>query len=266
MENCPLVTIITIAYNGEKTIADTIRSVEAQKYPNLEYIVVDGGSTDKTLDIVRQFGNVVTTLVSEKDEGISDAFNKGLRLANGSIIGLINADDWYEDGTIEKVVAAMPGSDIVYGDLRLWKDGRTDFIYKGDHNHLVKEMTVNHPTVFVRKECYDRLGYFDKNFRCAMDYDLMLRFLMNGSRFRYVPAVLANMRWEGLSDNKWMLGCRETLTIKNKYLPQRKWRNRLYYYKHVLANGAPRVLKQFGLGFIIRFYRTWFSKVKKVYE
>jgi len=266
MENCPLVTIITIVYNGEKTIADTIRSVEAQKYPNLEYIIVDGGSRDKTLDIVRQFSNTVTTVISEKDEGISDAFNKGLRLAKGEIIGLINADDWYEDGALEKVVAAMPGYDIVYGDLRLWKDGQTDFIYRGDHAHLAKEMTVNHPTVFVHKECYDRLGLFDKNYKCAMDYELMLRFMVNGVRFRYIPSVLANMRWEGLSDTRWMLGCRETLTIKNKYLPGRKGQNRIYYYKHVLANGAPRVLKKLGLGFITRIYRTYFSKVKKVYE
>jgi len=266
MENYPLVTIITIVFNGEKFIADAIRSVKAQRYPNIEYIVVDGGSKDGTLDIVGQFADTVTFLISEKDEGISDAFNKGLRLAKGEIIGIINADDWYEHDTVEKVVAAMPDLDVVYGDLRLWKGDKVDFIYKGDHRHLINEMTVNHPTVFVRRQCYDRFGYFDKKFRCAMDYDLMLRLWVNGCRFGYIPGVLANMRWEGVSDSRWLLGCQETLAIKNRYLARRHWRNRLYFYKHVLANGAPRLLKRFGLGFVTRFYRTYLSKVKKVYE
>ncbi|HEV9037865.1 MAG TPA: glycosyltransferase family 2 protein [Puia sp.] len=261
-----LVTIITIVYNGEKYIEDTIRSVGAQTYPNIEYIIVDGGSTDSTPDIIGKYRDTVTTLIMEKDEGISDAFNKGLRLAKGEIIGIINADDWYEPDTVEKVVAAMPDHDIVYGRLRLWKDDRPDFVCEGDHNYLVSEMTINHPTVFARKEVYDRWGGFDKKYKCAMDYDLVLRFWINGCRFRYIPAILANMRWGGLSDNRWMLGCRETLSIKNKYLPHRRWRNRLYFYKHILAISAPRILQQFGLHFVTRFYRTNFSRVKKVYQ
>jgi glycosyltransferase involved in cell wall biosynthesis len=268
MENYPQVTIITIVYNGEQHIADTIRSVIAQDYPNLEYIIVDGGSTDNTLGIVKEFGTAVTTIISEKDEGISDAFNKGLRIAKGAIIGMINADDWYEDGAVKKAVSAMEDGnvDVVYGDLRLWRGDAIDFVYTGSHSHLEKEMTVNHPTVFVRKNCYDQFGLFDKQYKCAMDYDLLLRFMVNKCRFRHVPSVLANMRWEGLSDSRWMLGVRETLAIKDHYFPGRKGRNRIYFYKHVLAISLPRLLKRFGLSSLTRIYRANLSRVRKIYE
>jgi glycosyltransferase involved in cell wall biosynthesis len=266
MKNGPLVSIITIVYNGERHIADTIRSVQRQTYRNIEYLVIDGGSTDGTIGIIQQFGDTVSVLVSEKDEGISDAFNKGLRRATGEIVGMINADDWYEEDAVEIAVSNLQDADVVYGDLRLWSEGRTDFIVKGDHRYLNKEMTVNHPTVFVRKTCYDQLGFFDKSYKCAMDYDLMLRLLVNNFRFKYISAVLANMRWEGLSDTQWMLGCRETLAIKNKHFPRRKLLNRLYFYKHVAAIGVPKILKKFGLGFLTRVYRSSFARVRKVYE
>jgi glycosyltransferase involved in cell wall biosynthesis len=256
MDRWPLVSIITIVYNGEKHIEDAIRSVQRQNYPNLQYIIVDGGSTDNTLSIVQQFGHTVTDLISEKDEGISDAFNKGLLRAKGEIVGMINADDWYADGAIEKAVRAIEEYDVVYGDLQLWKNGQPDFIFTGDHSRLRQEMRINHPTVFVRKSCYDRFGLFDKQYKCAMDYDLLLRLMINGCRFNHIPEVLANMRWEGLSDTRWLLGCRETLSIKNRHLPNRKIGHRLYFYKHVLAISGPKWLKKSGLGFLIRMYRS----------
>jgi len=240
MDNHPLVSIITIVYNGEKHIAETIRSVAAQTYPNIEYLIIDGGSTDGTLSVIEQFRGHVNSLVSEKDEGISDAFNKGIRRASGEIVGIINADDWYEPDAVELVVTLMGNSDIVYGDLRLWRSDGVDDIRKGDHTRLCKEMTVNHPTVFIRRECYERFGLFDKQYRCAMDYDLLLRLYTAGCRFYYLPRVLANMRWGGMSDAQWKIGCRETLLIKDKYLPDRKLQNWLYYFKHVLAIRASK--------------------------
>jgi glycosyltransferase involved in cell wall biosynthesis len=266
MESRPLVSIITIVYNGEQHIADTIRSVGRQTYRNIEYIIVDGGSTDNTLSIVDQFKDSVTAVISEKDRGISDAFNKGIRRSGGEIIGIINADDWYESDTVERIVEKIRGFDVAYGDLRLWKEDAPDFIVKGDHGHLRHEMTINHPTVFVRRECYDRFGLFDEEYKCAMDYDLLLRLLNAGCRFVYVSGVLANMRWGGMSDAQWKLGCRETLQIKNKYMPQRRNANRLYYYKHVLAIRVPRLLRRFSLNFIIRLYRSRFAKIPKVYK
>jgi glycosyltransferase involved in cell wall biosynthesis len=254
-ERQPLVSIITIVYNGEKHIADCVRSVQRQSYPHIQYIVVDGGSKDNTLGILQQFPTVITDLISEKDEGISDAFNKGILRAKGGIVGLINADDWYEDGAVEMAVRALEDADVVYGDLRLLRNGATDFIMTGDHSRIRHQMRLNHPTVFVRRECYERFGVFDKQYKCAMDYDLLLRFYVNGCRFKHIPALMANMRWDGLSDSRWMLGVRETLKIKNTYLPQRHLANRFYYYRHILVVAIPKFLGKWKLSFLPRLYR-----------
>ncbi|HYJ38768.1 MAG TPA: glycosyltransferase family 2 protein [Chitinophagaceae bacterium] len=262
----PLVSIVTIVYNGEKHMEQTIQSVLNQSYPNIEYIIIDGGSTDDTLSIIKRYETRVAYWISERDNGIADAFNKGLKRASGSIIGLINSDDWYEPEAVEKVVKDINGSDIVYGDLKFWKNGKADFIIQGDHTHLEDEMTMNHPTVFVRKKVYDRFGLFNNDYRCAMDYELMLRFKINNCSFKHIPFVITNMRWDGISDTRWLLGCKETLSIKNKYLPGKRVSNQLYFYKHVLANAVPRMLGKLNLDFITRVYRSRFSKIKKSYE
>jgi len=266
MDHAPLVSIITIVYNGEKHIEHTIQSVLGQSYHPIEYIVIDGGSTDNTAGILEKYKDSIAVRISEKDQGISDAFNKGLKRATGEIIGIINSDDWYEKDAVEKAVAYIGNYDIVYGDLRLWKDGKPEFEQKGDDTHLENEMSVNHPTVFVRKNCYDRVGNFDKRYKCAMDYDLILRLRVNNYRFGYIPQVLANMRWEGISDTRWLLGCQETLLIKNHYLPDKKWSNQLYFYKHVLAIAATKFMQKIKLGFLVRIYRSRWARLKKVYE
>lgn len=266
MDQLPLVSIITIVYNGERHIEQAIQSVVNQTYSNIEYIIIDGGSTDNTLSIVRKYEKKISVLVSEKDKGISDAFNKGLRLAQGEIIGIINADDWYEQHAVAEAVKGIQGYDIAFGDLQLWKNGERDFVLKGNYDHLEKEMSVNHPTVFVRTACYKQFGLFDLSYRCAMDYDLMLRFKTNQCSFTYLGLTIANMRWEGFSDTRWMLGCQETLAIKNKYLPQRKARNYSYFYKHVAAIAIPKFLEKIGLKSFVKGYRSRFSKIKKVYE
>lgn len=266
MDYQPVVSVITIVYNGEKHITSAIQSVINQSYPHIEYIVIDGGSTDNTVGVIKQYEQQIAAWISEKDNGISDAFNKGIQRATGDIIGILNADDWYEKDTIEQVVQCIRDHDIVYGDMRMWREGKKDFIVKGNHALLEKEMTVNHPTVFVKKACYDKLGLFDTGYKCAMDYDLMLRFAINKASFHYIPAVLTNMRWEGLSDTRWLLGCRETLSIKNKYLPHRRFRNQLYYVKHVLAIAITKYLNKGKLAPLVRMYRSRFSKVEKVYE
>ena len=266
MAQPPLVSIITIVYNGEKHLEHTIQSVLNQTYQPIEYIIIDGGSTDNSLSIIKRYEHRLAYWISEKDNGISDAFNKGLRRASGEFIGLINADDWYEPDTVEKVVAEIGNNDIVYGDMKLYKTGQVDFVLKGNHLYLAKEMTINHPTVFVKKSCYENFGLFDERYKCAMDYELLLRMMTRHCKFKYIPSILANMRWDGMSDTRWMLGCRETLEIKNSYFPDHKIRNRFYFYKHVLAIAIPKFLQKLNLDWITRNYRTKFSRVKKEYH
>jgi len=266
MSYSPLVSIVTVVYNGEKYIEHTIRSVIDQSYKNIEYIVVDGGSKDNTVSIIKSYESHIAKWVSEKDEGISDAFNKGIAMATGEIVGIINADDWYEKDTVQTIVDNIRDYDIVYGDLQMWKGGAKDYLLKGDHTFLEQEMTVTHPTLFVKRECYLKYGAFDKSFKCAMDYDLALRFKVKGCTFKYVPAVLSNMRWDGVSDTRWLLGCKESLAIKNLYLPHRKMQNKLYFYKHVLAISIPKFLQKIKLDFIVRMYRARFSRIKKEYN
>ena len=266
MDNKPLVSIITIAYNAGPFIEKTIQSVLSQTYSPIEYIIIDGGSTDNTVDIIKRYADRIAYWRSEKDNGISEAFNKGLSKATGDIIGIINADDWYQNDAVERAVNDLGNADIVYGDLQIWRREKKDFIQKADHSLLPREMTVNHPTVFIKKSCYEKFGNFSEEFKCAMDYDLMLRLYTGNCRFKYIPFVLSNMRLEGLSDYNWLMGCRETLAIKNKYLTTQRIKNYVYYCKHVLAIAMPRALRKMGLSPAVKLYRSRFSQLKKVYH
>ncbi|MBD0255370.1 MAG: glycosyltransferase [Cytophagales bacterium] len=258
----PLVTVVTVVYNGEKYVRHTIESVLGQTYPNLEYIVVDGGSTDATLSILGEYESRIDYWVSERDRGISDAFNKGIGLAGGSIVGLINADDWYEPATVERVVQHLQNADVAYGNLQSWERGAPQYVFHADHTRLAWEMTVNHPTVFVRKALYEQFGVFDLSYKIAMDYDLMMRFYTGGARFVYVNQVLANMRLEGVSEKQWITGFREVRQIKEKYLGKKSG-HALYFYKQVAATYLSRRLGTSPLAGLLRFYRRHLSMIRK---
>jgi glycosyltransferase involved in cell wall biosynthesis len=261
----PLVSIVTIVYNGEQYLEQTIQSVLQQTYPAIEYIIIDGGSKDGSVGIIKKYEGRLAYWTSEKDKGVSDAFNKGITQAKGEIIGLINADDWYEAKTVERVVKAIEHSDIAYGDLRLWKNEKPEVIFKGEHTYLQNEMTLNHPTVFIKKKIYLQYGLFDLSYKYAMDYDLLLRLKLKGCSFIHVPDVLANMRWEGISDRQWLKACREVSIIKNKYMPHKKLSTKLYFLKQIFSIAAGKFLQQIHLGKVVRFYRSKLSSVKKKY-
>ena len=203
------VSIITVAYNSEKTIEDTIKSVVSQSYLNIEYILVDGASTDGTMRIVNKYSDDITKVISEKDGGIYDAMNKGISLATGDIVGILNSDDFYIDNqVIEKVVKKFnENTDAVYADL-VYVDARdTNKIkrtwHSGYYQHgaFVKGWMPPHPTFFVKNEIYKKFGAYSLKLRSAADYEFMLRVIHKEKiRIEYLPEVIVKMRTGGESN------------------------------------------------------------------
>jgi glycosyltransferase involved in cell wall biosynthesis len=198
----PLVSIITVCLNSEEYLEQTIESVSRQSYGNIEYIVVDGGSEDATLEILRKHQDRISLWVSEPDDGIYDAMNKGLALCKGEIIGMINSDDWYLPTAVEEIVRAVtehPEADVFFGDLLVfYRNGSYMETIEGSIAGLTRDMTLNHPTVFMKRK---RLGksVFRTDLRLASDYELMLRLRRSGAVFHYVGKPLTCYRLGGKS-------------------------------------------------------------------
>jgi glycosyltransferase len=203
------ISVITATHNSASTVKDTLTCIRQQDYPDIEHIIVDGISTDQTVDIVKGFPHV-GKLVSEKDSGIYDAMNKGIRLATGEVIGILNSDDVYIDATVLSAVAAAfadPAVMTLYADLqyvhpmdlgsirRTWVTGpfkKKNFYYG---------WMPPHPTFFVRKDVYEQVGLFNTDLRSAADYELMLRILLkHGLPAHYIPRVIVKMRAGGVSN------------------------------------------------------------------
>ena len=205
----PLVSIITTTFNSEKTIRDTLTSVASQDYPQIEHIIIDGRSTDKTLSLISGFPHL-TKVISEKDSGIYDAMNKGIRICTGEIVGLLNSDDFYVSTTvIRQVVEKLmtDQTDSLYGDLvyvhpeETQKIKRTWIAGKFHPRKFLYGWMPPHPTFFVRRKIYDSLGKFNTNLKSAADYELMLRVLYKSRiSVSYLPQVLVKMRAGGMSN------------------------------------------------------------------
>lgn len=201
MNGCK-VSIITVSYNSVKTIEQTIQSVLAQTYKNIEYIIIDGASTDGTQQIIEKYKDYLGYYISEKDEGLYYAMNKGIQKATGEIIGIINSDDWYAENAVETVLSCMGKSaaEVVYGKIvHVSKADKRTVSKKIDIENFWYNMAVPHPSVFVRKCIYDRLGKFDTEYSIAADYELMLRFYSEGVKFEYADVVIAYHREGGIS-------------------------------------------------------------------
>ena len=238
----PKVSLITIVYNGEKHLEKTILSVLKQNYSPIEYIIIDGGSKDKTLEIINKYSDRISFWSTEPDKGISDALNKGLKQAKGEVVGFINSDDWLEDGAIEIIMKNYEPGKIVYGNIRFWKKDKITGESKSDHTRLREGMTMAHPAVYVPKKLYDDYGLFDLDFKIAMDYELLVRLFIKKAEFVKIDAIIVNMNLGGISHKKWIWAIREDLRVKNIY-----FNNKLlnYYY----------FLKQFTYLFFERTFR-----------
>ena len=200
-------SLITASYNSSRTIADTLRSVNAQTYPKIEYLVVDGGSKDDTMAIVEREGEGVTSAVSEPDKGIYDAYNKGLGRATGDVIGFINSDDYYcAPDVIESVMKAFedPTVEAVHADLVYVDPDKTDRIERhwksrpATVENLRRGFIPAHPTLFLTRAAYEKVGEYDTNYRLAADYDFMLRaFYVHQLKSVYLPQIWVRMRSGG---------------------------------------------------------------------
>lgn len=204
------ISIITAVYNNRATLADTLDSALAQNYRDKELIVVDGASTDGTLEVIQRYTGQLAQIVSEPDRGIYDALNKGIRLATGDIIGFLHSDDIFaDDQVLARIAAAFTNSsiDACYGDLCYVRQDQPEHVVRywraGSYHPrlLARGWMPPHPTFYARRELYERLGSFDLNYRIAADYDCLLRFLGKGNiRCTYIPEVLVHMRLGGISN------------------------------------------------------------------
>lgn len=204
------VSIITATYNSERTILDTVNSINQQNYQDIEYIIVDGGSSDNTIDIIKKSCPRVSVLISEPDKGIYDALNKGISIAKGDVIGFLHSDDVFANSDVITLIvegmlknkANASYSDLEYVDkdnlnktVRYWKSG------KFSRSRLVYGWMPPHPTFFMERELYERLGLFNLNYKISADYDSMLRYLSHPQlKITYLPIITTKMRVGGISN------------------------------------------------------------------
>lgn len=202
-----VVSIITVCFNSAETIEETIRSVLSQDYKEIEYIIVDGSSTDRTLDTINKYKEYIAKVVSEPDHGIYDAMNKGIKLSTGDVIAVLNSDDMYADQTtVGRMVKFLQANDFdaVYGDLIYVDRHKSDHIKRywkaGPYrkNAFRYGWALPHPTFFCRKEIFDTFGDFNDELQIAADFELMLRFIEKHQiKIGYLPKVIAAMRSGG---------------------------------------------------------------------
>jgi glycosyltransferase involved in cell wall biosynthesis len=251
-----LISIVTIVFNGETHLEETILSVTNQDYDNIEYIIVDGGSTDGTLDIIRKYEDRIDLWVREPDRGISDAMNKGIRMASGDVIGIIHSDDFYADptvlGRVAEVFSNSPDIKALYG-IQDYIDpvaGRTLLTWgrDSDPSEIKKRMYIPHPTLFVRRKVYDEIGLFRLDYRVAMDYEFAIR-LTKYTRPYFLNYKIACMRDMGTSGKQYLKSFREVVKALMEHG---------YYMAAlltILRNAAKQVLILLGLKRVL--YRLW---------
>ena len=255
-------SVVTICRNAAPTIRRTIDSVLSQNIAGLEYIVVDGGSTDGTVEVLQSYGPAITHWISEADQGISDAFNKGIALCHAPWIGSVNADDWYETGALAHVLEAAGDAEVFCGRMRYWEGDKPGVVFGVNPPRLPYEMSVNHQATFARKSVYERLGGFKLHYKYAMDYELFLRFYQGGARFATTDRVLAHMAWRGVSHRQWRGSLAESRRAKidNGIPSARAWTEWFFIFA---KNRARAALEALGARGLVAELRRRFGSIKK---
>lgn len=265
--DAPLVSIITVCLNSKKYIEQTILSVINQTYKNIEYIIIDGGSTDGTLDVIRKYDDKISYWISEPDKGIYYAMNKGITKSTGEIIGIINSDDWYELDAVESVVKVFNSQKqiaLVHGNLKNWtKNSQFDCITtpKLGRYSIYISLPLYHPSCFIRKQIYLRYGLFNTKINVVADYELILRLYKNKIKIFYLDKCIANMRSGGQSSTpsffKQIFKANLEAKRINKY---NCCLSLLGYYYSILKVIIFQFLKKYNLNVLIKFYRKYLSK------
>jgi glycosyltransferase involved in cell wall biosynthesis len=241
MNKPPRITVITACFNGASHLADAINSVRGQTVKGIEYIVIDGGSDDGSVDIIKANQDIISHWVSEPDQGIADAWNKGLRASHGDIIGILNADDLYEKNTIEIIVENVSSKDwaLCFGTTRLFETsiGRYRELPGSFDPRLLPDFGFFHTTCFVPRAVYDKVGFFDERYTIAVDTDFLFRCLSHGVAFKKLENI-TYMRSGGLSE-------------------RRMWRARMELLGQMLAYGYS---KKKVLSALLSFVRFWLVK------
>ena len=242
-----LVSIITVCFNSEKTIKDTIESVLNQSYKEIEYIIIDGKSNDTTLDIIKSYKedfkskNISYKWISEPDKGIYDAMNKGLKIANGELIGILNSDDWYQESAVEKVVQKNQKNEFSLISGKKNKVNSQKEILKTLDNkkevkkYIKKTMPINHPATFVHKNVYKNIGVFDTQYKLSADYDLIFRAFKAKATFLFTNEIIVNMRNTGATHQtkNLFITAKEDYQIRQKNNVKLAW---FYYLKRIGFN------------------------------
>jgi glycosyltransferase involved in cell wall biosynthesis len=219
------ISIITITYNSEKTVEDTIKSVVSQDFPNVEYLIIDGLSKDKTLQVVNKYSAYIDKVVSEKDKGLYDALNKGIKHATGEVVGMLHSDDVYANNQVLSKVAQQfaidPALEAVYADLVFVDRENTDKVLRTWKSGAYKEDAFKqgwmppHPTFFVKKSVYERLGGFNLDLKLSADYELMLRFIHKEKiKIAYLPEIIVKMRMGGISNTSFFVKLKANMEDK----------------------------------------------------
>lgn len=246
------ISVITVSYNSSKTIEETIKSVLNQTYKDFEYIIIDGGSTDGTLDIIKRYESFFKgklKWISEKDKGIYDAMNKGINMANGDIISLLNSDDiFFDNKVLENVlnVFIKSGADVVFSDVWYFNNDPSKIIRKwqGKPGKIFLGWIPGHPGVFVKKSVYESEGKYDINFQIAADYDFLLRIFKDNNISKvYYPNCTVLMRLGGTSTGN--------------------FKNILKGNKEVILALKKNKIKFYMLAYIGRLLRRFFQFIKK---
>lgn len=250
------ISIVTICYNSQNTIEATILSILKQKDEGVEFIIVDGGSDDSTLEIIEQYKSYIDLVISEKDRGISDAFNKGINAATGVMIGFINSDDILWDGVIKKIRDSYEnGVDIIYGDTMI-NDTLNQSCYVRKALPLTNmEVTLPfvHQSSFVSKEAYMKWGIYSLDYKICMDYDCFAAMYKNGAKFKYIPEILSEFTYGGTSYSYPWKTMIENIKVSFKHGFSRR-RELWWAIKYLVRVTIKRTLSYLGLWKLVEKY------------